>query len=356
MIGLPVLLRGEPHTIVGVMPSGFEADGRADLWTPLRPSVTGEGGGANYTIVARLRPGVEWAEADSQIRIVGATVVRQMNLSEGFSAEMRLVPRQYGMTQYVRTPLLILLGAVGAVLLIGCVNIASLLLARAAGRSREIATRLAIGGGRAAIVRQLFTESLLLAGLGGLAGVALGYFGVQGLKAAVRSGLGVSQTISLDLRLLAAIIGLCFLTSLLFGLFPALQATRMDVRTALTKGGRGVAGARSRWPRRLLVIGEVALGFGLLFSAGVLIRTFAHLRGLQPGFDPSGVVVANVALQDARYTTSDAVNRLFDQTLEQIQGLPGVESAAVSLSVPYVRWLNMRFRCWMARPARMAGK
>ncbi len=345
VIDRAVLLRGEPYTIVGVMPPGFQTSVPADLWTPLRPSTTGEGGGTNYHIVARLRPGVTWAQADSQVNVVGAPMLQERRLPPDVSAWLRLIPLQQGLTQGVRMPLLILIGAVGVVLLIGCVNIAGLLLARAAARTREIATRLALGGGRGAVLRQMLTESLLLAFCGGAVGVALGWLGMQGLRLLAKDTLGIWQTLRLDLRVLGVTAGLSLVTSLVFGVLPALEASRVDVCAALAEGGgRGVAGRRSRWLRRSLVLGEVALGMVLLIGAGLLIRTFAYLVNLRPGFDPTNVITANLSLQDARYTSSRRVNQLFEQSLARIRELPGVESAAVGLSVPYVRPLNVGFR------------
>ena len=258
------------------------------------------------------------------------------------SVRLHLIPFQRGLTDDLRRPLFILWAAVGLVLLIGCVNIAGLLLARAAGRTRELATRRALGCGRAALVRQLLAESMLLGLCGGTAGAALGWLGVKALKLLAQDTLNVWQTVELDGRVLAVTACASLLAGILFGLYPALVAS--EIRAAMVEAGRGVAGSRNPWPRRLLVAGEVALGVVLLVGTGLLIRTFAHLRGLNPGFDARHVIAARLSLQDARYATSQRVNRLFEQSLTHIRELPGVESAAVALSLPYERALNTGFR------------
>jgi predicted permease len=341
VVGRAVTLRGEPFTIVGVMPAGFQSSAQADLWTPLRPSRAGEGGGSNYRLVARLRPHATWAQAEGQVAAIGASVLRRTGSD---NVGLRLLSFQRGLTNDLRAPLLILWAAVGLVLLIGCVNVAGLLLARAAGRTRELATRMALGSGRAALIRQLLAESILLGICGGAAGALLGYLGVQALRLLAQDSLNVWQTITLSWRVLAATAGASLLAGILFGLYPALAASRLEIRAALGEAGRAVAGGRNPWPRRLLVAGEVALGMVLLVGAGLLIRTFAHLQGLNPGFDASHVITAQLSLQDARYATSARVNRLFDQGLARIRELPGVESAAVTLTLPYEFALNDGFR------------
>ena len=342
IVGQTVTLRGEPHTVVGVLPADFQSSTPADLWTPLRASRSGEGEGSNYAIVARLRSGTTWAQANGQIEAIGAPLLRQYGQDP--STRLQLISFQRGLTDDLRRPLLILWAAVGLVLLIGCVNIAGLLLARAAGRTREMATRMALGSGRAALVRQLLAESLLLGLCGGAAGAALGWLGVKALKFLTPVSLNVWQAVELDWRVLAATGCTSIAAGILFGLYPALAASRLEIRAALGEAGRGVAGGRNPWPRRLLVGSEVALGVVLLVGAGLLIRTFTHLRGLNPGFDARNTIAAQLSLQDARYATNERVNRLFDQSLARIRELPGVESAAVTVSLPYERALNGGFK------------
>lgn len=341
--GRKITLRGEPYTVIGVMPPGFQTSEPAALWTPLRPTTSGEGSGTNYGSIARLRPGVSWAQADAEVRAVGQDIIREWRLKPGQSAALHLIPLQRGLTQDLRKPLLILWAAVGLVLLIGCVNIASLLLARAGARSREIATRMALGSGRAAVVRQLLAESLLLATAGGAAGVLLGWLAIGSSRVLLASTLGLWQTLSLDARVLAVTGLISLATSLVFGFYPALQTTRLDIRSALAQAGTRVSTANRGWPGRLLVVTEVALGVVLLIGAGLLIRTFAHLMGLQPGFDSHNVITASLSLQDARYAAAEKVNALYDQSLARVREIPGVEAAAVGLSLPYQRALNDGF-------------
>ena len=332
IVGRKVILRGEPYIVVGVMPEYFRSDAPADLWTPLRPSNTGEGAYSNYDIIARLKPGVTWAQADSQIEAVGARAIEQVHISKDVFARMRLETLQRIETQNTRLPLLIVWAAVAMVLLIGCANVTSLLLAKGSTRAREIATRLAIGGGRHAVTRQLLVESLVLAVIGGVAGLAVAYAGLRALQAMAANTFPIGD-VRLDARILAATGCLAILCSLLAGIFPAVEASGVDIRAALT--ARGVAGTRKRWTRRLLVSGEVAVAVVLLVAAGLLVRTLAHLYQLRPGFDPANVIAASFSLQDARYDTSQKVNQLFDSSLARMRALPGVDSAAAGLNLPY---------------------
>jgi len=345
ILGQAINLRGRAFTVVGIMPTGLQDNEPAELWTPLRPTPTGEGAGSNYDIVARLKPGVSPAQANAELATIGAAAFHEMPYGKDATATWAFVPLQRVLTEDIRRPLMVLWGAVLAVLLIGCVNITGLLLARAATRTREVATRMALGSGRAAVMRQLFAESVLLAGAGGVAGIFLGYAGIAGLKLLIPAKLNVWQSIALDDRVLVATIAVALLTSVVFGLFPAVDASRLDLRSALTEGGtRGVAGSHRRLPRRILIVAEVALGLVLLVAAGVLIRTFSYMRNLNPGFDATHVITASASLQDARYQTPEAMNRLYDEALSRIRELPGVESAAVALSLPYERALNDGFK------------
>jgi predicted permease len=342
VLGRAVLLKGEPHEVVGILPPAFRTTVDADLWTPIRPNTTGEGGGSNYGLIARLLDGVTWAQARAEVAAAADGALNN-RFSRGISATHSLMPMQDSMASDVRLPLLLLSAAVGLVLLVACVNLAGLLLARASRRTREIATRLAVGGNRAAVVRQLLVESVVLALAGGLAGLALGALALEGLKATATDLLVTPWgQAALDGRVLAVTLGLTALTAVLFGLVPALQATRLDVQAALAEGGtRSVAGGARGWPRRLLVMAEVALGVVLLVGAGLLVRTFMHLQTQSPGFDPRQVIAASASLEDARYEQHERIEQLFERSLERIQAIPGVASAAVSLGLPYERILNL---------------
>ena len=345
-LGRSITLRGEPYTIVGVMPDGFTSSGPVDLWTPVRPCRTCEGGGQNYEIIARLKPGVTWTQADAEIGGVAQPAIDDLYRNRADKAREQLIPLQRGQTDQVRQPILILWGAVAAVLLIGCVNIAGLLMARGVARAPEIATRIALGGGRWAIVRQLLTESVVLAALGGAAGVLLGYGGLRAFATLLQDAFGVAPTrIGLDARVLAITAISALGTSVAFGFMPALQATGVNLRATLVDAGSAsIAGVARSWPRRVLVVAEVSLGVVLLVGAGLLIRSFERLATLRAGFDPALVMTATLSLQDARYQTPEKVNQFFDASLSRMRQIQGVENAAASLTLPYERALNLGAR------------
>ena len=345
VIGRPVVLRGEAYTVVGVMSEGFQSGVRADLWTPLRPSTAGEGSGENYRIVLRLRESATWPAAHAELASMGAELNRRRPSPDGVEAGLTLIPLQAGFAEELRTPLVMLWVAVAIVLIVACVNLAGLLLARAAGRRREIATRMALGSGRAAVVRQLLVESVVLALVGGACGLLVGQAALKALEWAARGAFEIWQPVALDARAAGVAAALSLLASALFGLAPAVQASRLDVQAGLLEGGtRAIAGGSSGWPRRVLVTAQVALGVVLLVGAGLLLRTFSHLRNLDPGFDTGSLVTAAVSLEDARYRTGDRVEQLFEQSLGRIRETAGIESAAVALGLPYERLLNLGFR------------
>ncbi len=265
---------------------------------------------------------------------------------DGVTLSHALVPLQEQMTSDVRLPLQLLSAGVGVVLLVACVNLAGLLLARAGRRTREIATRLAVGGNRRAVVRQLLIESLMLAVCGGIAGLAIGAAALAGLKVTATDLLLTPWgDVALDARVLSVTLALTAVTAVLFGLVPAIQASRLDVQAALAEGGtRSVAGGAKGWPRRLLVVAEVALGVVLLVGAGLLIRTFMYLQSQPAGFDPNNLIAVSASLEDARYEKHDSIEPMFARSLERIRAIPGVESAALSLGLPYQRILNMGTR------------
>lgn len=339
-LGRAITLRGEPHTIVGVMPPQVQTGVQADLWTPLRPTTDGEGGGENYQILLRTR--ADAAAVEAELARLGDEINRLRPPAEGTTISYGSIPLQRGLTGALRRPLLILWAAVGTVLLIACVNLAGLLLARGGRRAAEIATRLALGSGRGAIVRQLLVESAVLAFAGTALGLVVGSVAVGALTALAQDALDLWQPIALDARAVVAAAVLALAATALFGVLPALLSTR--VTGALGAGSRTVAGAASHLPGRALIVAQVALGVMLLVGAGLLLRTFAHLSGLDPGFDGARVYAASVSLQDARYNTAAEVQRLVDRTLARLQTSPGVDAAAVSLGLPYERLLNLGFR------------
>ncbi len=348
IVGVQILLRGEPHTVVGVMPEDFQNLVPVDVWTPVRATTTGEGGGTNFEIIARPKPGVSWSEADGQLSAISQEATRARIRSQdgtGATATLSLRPMQDALVEDARAPILMLSAAVGAVLLIACVNLAALLLARGGSRAKEIATRMALGSGRLAVIRQLMVEAMVLALLGGVLGLGVGWFGLEGLKALGGQTFEEWQRVSLDGRVVGMTMAMSIVTSAIVGLVPAWQASRLNVQSALTEGGsRAVAGGARHWPRRLLVLTEVSLGVVLLVVAGLLIRTFVNLRSLEPGFEAAQLTTTSASLLDKRYETPAAVKRLIRESLSDIARTPGVQSAAVSLGLPYHRLLNMGFR------------
>ena len=345
IVGQRVTLKGEPHTVVGVMPRDFRTETDVDVWTPLRPSRAGEGEGENYGVVARLAPGMSRAAADREVAAIGAGVLEHPRQGSGVTAQLGLTSLQDGETHDLRQPLLLVWAAVGVVLFIGCANVAGLLLARAAARTREIATRMAIGGGRRAIAAQLLVESLLLTLVGAILGVAVGAGLVEWLARIADHDMLAIGTPSLDVRVLAATLVAAVVTGGLAGLAPGIEASLVDLRGALaTGGGRGMTGGSRHWSRRLLVTAEIAMAVLLLVSAGLLVRSISYLDGLSPGFDGTNVVAASFSLDDARYASVEKVTRLFDEGAARLSRVPGVEAVGAGLSLPYERGLNLGAR------------
>lgn len=338
IVGRGILLHGEPCTVAGVMPAGFRSDTAADLWTPLRPSRTGEGGGSNYGIIARLRPGVSWQQASAQLAILTPDLKKQSgHLRE--AERLDLIPLLEGMTSDLRRPLILLWAAVAFIFILGCVNIGGMLLARASGRVGEIATRLALGAPLSRIARQLLVESAVLGLMGGLAGIAVGWGALDLLRKIGTRTFSFLEIVALDWRVLLAALILTLVAGLAFGMVPAWQASRVDLRTAQS-GSRSVAGRKRFFSLGALVGGQVALTVPLLIGAGLLLRTFLHLWNLNPGFDPNHVRTARFSLQDARYATAQKMNQLYDKTITRLHEMPGIEAVAVSLQLPYERGLN----------------
>ena len=342
-IGSTVSLGDRSHAVIGVMPRDFHSIPPADLYVPLRPSTSGPGGGFNYGVAGRLKEGVALARANAEAASVfesfRETHPQSLVKSEYTAA---FVPFQNSITQFARPGLLMMLGAVGMLLLIACANTANLLLAKATGRGREIAVRAALGAGRTRLVRQLLTESLVLFIVGGTIGVMCAYWVVPALTALTPPTYTVYQDVRVDLSVLMTMLSVSLATGILFGLAPAVSLSRHDVADAVKQDGtRTTASQRSAWLRHGLVIVEVALCMLLLVGAGLLLQTFIRMRAIDPGFDPGGLLTARMSLQGDRYTTTADVNRFFDQALERIRQIRGVQSAAVVNGVPIERGLNL---------------
>jgi predicted permease len=343
VVGRTILLGDKPHTIFGVMPESFVPPARADVFLPLRPSNSGRGGGSNYTVVGRLVPGVTVEQASAEAAAAYTTVATERKEELDHSKRTLAFTDTQALTAApVRPALLMMLGAVGLLLLIACANTASLLLARASGRGREIAVRAALGARRGRIVRQLITETLMLSVAGACLGLVLAYWAVPALLALTPPEYRVTDDVSIDATVLAITMGLALVTGLVFGLAPALTVTRQNLVDAFRDdSGRTTSSKSSALLRRVLVTGEVALCMLLLVGAGLLIQTFARLRAVDPGFDPTNVLTARMSLQGERYAKPEDLNRLYDQGLERIRRIPGVRAAAVASGIPIERALNL---------------
>lgn len=331
-----VNIQGTPYAVLGVMPESFSfLDRTVDLWTPVgftQASRTPRG--RSLTVVGRMKPGVAVAQAQQDMTRVHAELVRKFpGFNTGWTASV--VPLRDELTGAFRPALMILLGAVALVLLIACANVANLLLARATARQRELAVRAALGAGRGRIVRQLMAESLLLAVLGGLAGLLLAWWGVGLLRAVVATRLPIQrlELVAIDGWVLAFTIGVSILSGLFFGLVPAMSASGAELTGALKQGGRaGSAGIGNR-TRGAFVIAEVAMALMLLVGAGLLIRSFSQLVGVDPGFDAARTATMSVGLPGARYDNPKRVE-FFRRLFEQIDRLPGVESSGGTSFLP----------------------
>jgi putative ABC transport system permease protein len=353
VLGEVVRLSGVPHTVVGVLPAGFRGlTGEAEAWVPLMTASAEELGwkwSHSYYAVARRKPGVSAEQARDAVTVLGSRVDAAIPDPRGVS--------KYGATAIslhdsrvdplIRRSALVLLGAVGFVLLIGCVNLASLVLARAATRQREIAIRMAIGATRGRLVRQFLTESLVLSGAGALAGLGVAY-GALRLAGTLLPEAGIvlrSQTfgltrvgmslIDLDMATLGFTVAVGVLTAVLFGLLPAWHASRSDIINTMKAGGAGsiAHGVRGLGLRNLLIVGETAFALVLLVAAGLMIQSVNNLQRTSLGFEPAGLVTFPLSLPRIQYDEARST-RFFLDVLERVQALPGVQSAAYGLCAP----------------------
>ena len=342
VVGRSLSLNGESYQVVGVMPREFRDvfNRTVELWAPLvfRPEEFGDERRTNewLNLTARLRPGVPVAQATAEMRTMAEQLKRQY--PDDYPQDWSLVttPLAQRTVGNVRPALLVLLGAVGFVLLIACANVANLLLARAAARAKEIAVRTALGASRDRLVRQLLTESLLLALAGGGLGLFLAFWGVRSVIALNPANLPRAEEIGIDAPVMAFTLFVSLLTGLLFGLAPAVHASTADLHGMLKEGGRGSAGDRGgQGLRRMLVVAEVALALTLLTGAGLLVKSFARLEGVDPGFDPDRLLTFNLALPPARYPSDTQRVAFFDQVLPAIAAVPGVRAAGATSVMPF---------------------
>jgi putative ABC transport system permease protein len=331
------------YNVIGVMPVGFEnvLSSAAELWAPLQYDASLPLGGAEWghhlSMIARLKPGISKEQAASELDAIlppfGKAHAKGFESAGGIPAGVILTSLHDNLIAGVKPALLAILGAVVLVLLIACVNVTNLLLARAAQRGGEFAMRAALGAGQTRLVRQLITESLLLAILGGLLGVAIAEMGVRGLVALSPPGLPRVDAIRVDTAVLIFAFIIATLIGLVVGLIPAIQSARNDPHAGLKQSARQTAGGH-QFVRRSLVVSEVALALVLLCSAGLILRSLERLFSIDPGFDSSHLLTMEVQESGNRYVKDDARARLFDQALEAVRHIPGVESAAFVSQLP----------------------
>lgn len=338
--GKNILLKGEPYTVVGVLPDGVTVPLDADVYTALQASRDGEGGGTNFDLITRLREGATWQQADAEINRAWSlrTVRYELQDNPGAQVTYYSVPLQKGETATLRPQVLALMLAAGIILLIACANLAGLTLVRMLRRMPEVATRLALGASRWQIQKQFWVETLLLAFVGGTAGIAVGFVTLRGLLQLLPEHFFPVAAVPLDGRVLAFTVLISVLTSVLFGMIPALTGLRYDLRSAIAN--RSTGRANQLGLRQGLIAGEVALTVVLLASSGLLIRTLVHLQTLPPGFDSTGVMTAKASLDDARFHDSAEFRKLLYASIAAMRQIPGVQHAAVGLSLPFERTLN----------------
>ena len=336
VIGKSIALDGQGYTIIGVVPASFEYRGKADVYTLLGQwdSIVSRLREIHPGIhaVARLKPSVTLGQAQADMSGIAARLAQtypKQNANHGATVR----PLAEMVVGDVRPALLVLLGAVGFVLLIACANVANLLLARSVARQREMAIRSAIGASRTRVVRQLLTESVLLAVSGGALGLLLADFGTQAVVAAVPGGLPRVEAIRVDGWVLAFTLAVSLLTGVIFGLAPAFQAFHVDLHATLKEGSRGSTGGHHRL-RALLVVSEIAASLVLLVGAGLMLKTMWRLSQVNPGFNPQGLLTLQVGLSPENISTADNIRLAYKRIVHGIETLPGVEAAAVATDVP----------------------
>jgi len=339
ILGQAILLKGEPYTVIGVLPERATTPLNADLYIALQPSRGGEGGGTNFESVVRLRDGANWQEANAEINRAWSLRTQRYELENnpGATVTYYSVPLQTGETARLRPPVLALMLAAGFILLIACANLAGLTLVRMMRRTSEVATRRALGASPWQIQKQFWIENLLLALLGGAVGIGMGFLALRGLLLLLPEHFLPVEQVHLDARVMSFALAISLLTSILFGMLPALANRNLDLRSsmasrAVTRGGRVRL-------RQALIVGQVALTVVMLAASGLLIRTLVHLETLPAGFNPTGVLTAKASLDDVRFHDPAAFRKLLNESTAAMGQIPGVQHASVGLSLPYERSL-----------------
>jgi predicted permease len=335
--GKSISLGNEPYTVVGVIGKDFAGDVHADLWMPFQFDPASTDLNVAYFVTGLLQPGVTVAQANAALAAATPAYLREYPKS--WDPHFRVGPLFDSIIGDARNSLLMMVGAVGLVLLISCANVANLLLLRAMIRKREFAIRSALGAGRARIVRQLLTESVLLSLAGGCLGMALGFAGMRALLAVSPAGLPRigenGSAISIDWRVLGFTLGVSLLTGILFGLFPAFNASHSDLNSTLKESGnRSGTGFREGRARSKLIVSEISLALVLLIGAVLLIRTYIALHDVNPGFDAHNVLTMEMSLNGPRYQNTAGLTQLLRDGRNRLNALPGVEIAAAGFWRP----------------------
>jgi putative ABC transport system permease protein len=346
-VGRSIFLDGIPYTVIGVMPAGFASIPPVALWTTIGQVRESIGGGQNYDVIARLKPDVSVKRGSSFLASLTQPFAQQFYQwvpeRDRKLISFTAAPYRYVVSEDVRTPLLVLFGAIGFVLLIACVNVANLLLARTASRNREIALRTALGAGRGRIFRQLLTESVLLALFGAALGLLVAYWGLHSLLALAPDVLPRAQHVGLNGWALIFTAGVALLTGILFGVAPAFQASRTNLNEALKEGeGRASFSLRRRRLSAGMVSAEIALSLILLIGSGLLIRTFARLLRSDIGFNPHQMLTLQIWTMGSKYRSMPALAGFYQGLLRRIEAIPGVRTAAiVAAGLPLERGGNV---------------
>jgi putative ABC transport system permease protein len=341
VLGKTIHLNGQPYTIVGVLPPGSYDRSWTDVWVPL--AFAPEERTRNYhwlRVWAKLKPGVTKAQANGEIVGIASRIEHDYPASnKGWSARVDLFQETY-VDEDLRESLIILISAVGAVLLIGCLNLANLLLARGASREREIAVRTALGAGRMRLVRQFLTESVLLAGIGGAVGIAVAYAAIRAIQILMpENWLPPEASVSLSGEVLLFTAAITIATGLFFGIVPAFRGTRTDVVESLKDSAKGAGQSiHHARLRNALVVCEIAVAFVLLASAGLLMRTLGHLQAVDAGFDPTNVISMNMPMSHDQYPDAARILTYQEQILERVGAVAGVRSVAVTSALPLEGW------------------
>ncbi len=337
LVGRDVLLNNEKYMVIGVMPARFSfPSAETDIWTPLAfgPKDWAEFGSHFLQVVGRLRNGVNIKKANAELLVLAKRMARQHPDTNAAIARFFAEPLQDSYTHDVRGGLIMLMAAVGLILLIACANIANLLLSRGSGRHREIAVRTALGARRGRIIFQLLTESGLLALGGGLSGVLIATWLFKFLNALIPDDLSRTVSLALDFRMLGFAVLVSLAASLLFGLAPALQISRIELSDVLKEGGRGSVGSSRKAFRNLLVIAEVALSLMLLVGSGLLLKSLSKLRGLDPGFRSDHVLTMRLVVPETKYKDFSKRTEFFQRVLDRVKLLPSVKAVAFTSALP----------------------